>query len=82
MDPILNTGITSLDSLVEHQILTSGIDRTLRLWKVDEETQMLFQGHKASIDCAALLHAESFGGWRHGLVDGGVACSGRGVRVW
>ena len=35
-------------------------DRTLRLWKVDEEVQLLFQGHKASVDCATLLHPESF----------------------
>ena len=65
--PLLRAGITSLDSLVQHQMLTSGIDRTLRLWKVDEETQLLFQGHKAPIDCAALLHAESFGAICNGM---------------
>ena len=42
------------------EMLTASADRTLRLWKVDEEIQLLFQGHKAAVDCATLLHAESF----------------------
>jgi WD40 repeat protein len=47
--------------LCEHHLLSGSADRTVRLWKVDEETQLVFtHGHTAPVDCVAMLHADAF----------------------
>lgn len=53
-------GITALDSLQQDVVLSAGVDRTVRLWKVADESHMVFRGHTAPIDCVAQLNAESF----------------------
>ena len=63
--------IVSMDCLGSDRVLTSGRDKTVRLWKIKEEAQLLFQGgHTSSIDCIAKLSAK-----RHftGGQDGAVA---------
>ena len=60
-----------MDALVSQQMITGGEDRTLRLWKVDEATQLLFQGgHTATVDACSLLHPEAF---VSGSQDGSIA---------
>jgi len=52
--------VIALDSLNRDRCLSTGRDRSLRLWKVVEETQLVFHGHGASIDAAAMINEESF----------------------
>ncbi|KAJ1622489.1 WD40-repeat-containing domain protein [Pavlovales sp. CCMP2436] len=52
--------ITSIDSLNPERAISAGVDRTVRMWKVLEETQLVFNGHKASIDCVRMLTHNSF----------------------
>jgi ribosomal RNA-processing protein 9 len=49
-----------VDCLRAERVLSAGRDRTCRLWKVPEETQLVFRGHSASIDCAALITPTDF----------------------
>ena len=41
-------------------MLSSAADRTVRLWKVADESQLVYRGHTASIDCVAQLSANAF----------------------
>ena len=39
--------ITSIDCLLRGRALTSGgRDHSIRVWKVDEESQLVFKGHR------------------------------------
>ena len=39
--------VTGVDCLMrERPVSSGGNDRTVRLWKILEETQLVFQGHK------------------------------------
>jgi len=39
--------VTAVDCLIrERPVSSGGNDRSVRLWKVIEETQLVFQGHK------------------------------------
>lgn len=43
------------------QVLSGAEDRTVRLWRVADETQLLFaNGHTAPVDACALLHSDGF----------------------
>jgi ribosomal RNA-processing protein 9 len=62
--------VLGLDSLNQERALSVGSDRTLRLWKVVDETQLIFRGHEASIDCVSMTNEEIF---VSGSQDGAVA---------
>ena len=62
--------VLGLDSLYQERALSVGSDRTLRLWKVVDETQLIFRGHEASIDCVSMTNEELF---VSGSQDGCVA---------
>jgi ribosomal RNA-processing protein 9 len=62
--------VLGLDSLNQERALSVGSDRTLRLWKVVDETQLIFRGHEASIDCVSMTNEEIF---VSGSQDGSVA---------
>jgi ribosomal RNA-processing protein 9 len=62
--------VLGLDSLYQERALSVGSDRTLRLWKVVDETQLIFRGHEASIDCVSMTNEEIF---VSGSQDGCVA---------
>jgi ribosomal RNA-processing protein 9 len=69
--------ITGIDALEHHErCVTSGQDKTLRLWKVATESQLMFRGSNVneSVDCVAFLAEGKFlggsmdgslSGWRH-----------------
>jgi hypothetical protein len=45
-------GITALDALSRERAVTCSADKTYRLWKVVEESQLLFQGiHRLLSPC-------------------------------
>lgn len=53
--------VTSIDALYKERALTSGgVDGTLRIWKIVEESQLVFNGHHGSIDCARFINEETF----------------------
>lgn len=53
--------ITSIDALNRERAITSGgRDNSIRLWKIPEESQLVFNGHQGSIDCARLVNEDHF----------------------
>lgn len=60
-------GIQGIDAFRKERAVTCGEDRTTRLWKLTEESHLMFKGHAASIDCVAMLSEES---WLSGGQDG------------
>ncbi|XP_063147996.1 U3 small nucleolar RNA-interacting protein 2 isoform X2 [Candoia aspera] len=66
--------ITGLDSLSRECCVTSGgRDGTVRIWKIPEESQLVFYGHQGSIDCIQLINEEHM---VSGADDGSVALWG------
>lgn len=60
--------VQGIDSLYRDRALSVGLDKTVRSWKVVEETQLLFRGgHDFSIDCVAMVNEDS---WVTGGQDG------------
>eukprot|EP00428_Durinskia_dybowskii_P073827 CAMPEP_0170402294 /NCGR_PEP_ID=MMETSP0117_2-20130122/25482_1 /TAXON_ID=400756 /ORGANISM="Durinskia baltica, Strain CSIRO CS-38" /LENGTH=491 /DNA_ID=CAMNT_0010659155 /DNA_START=52 /DNA_END=1527 /DNA_ORIENTATION=+ len=53
-------GINSLDCWTKEKPLSASSDRSVRLWKVAEETHLVFRGHKSNIDCVQYLTDTSF----------------------
>lgn len=53
--------ITSIDALMRERTVTSGgRDATLRLWKIAEESQLVFNGHNGSIDNVRFINEDNF----------------------
>ncbi|KAG8200444.1 hypothetical protein JTE90_000526 [Oedothorax gibbosus] len=53
--------ITGVDCFLGEIALTSGgRDNTVRIWKIVEESQLVFQGYGASIDCVCVSSYQSF----------------------
>ncbi|KAK3800751.1 hypothetical protein RRG08_003155 [Elysia crispata] len=56
-----NSPITSIDSLTRDRAITAGgSDKTVHVWKITEDSQLLFHGHNASIECVALINEGNF----------------------
>ncbi|XP_018565551.1 U3 small nucleolar RNA-interacting protein 2 [Anoplophora glabripennis] len=51
--------VTSIDTLYRDRVVTSG-GRDLRIWKITEETQLIFNGHVGNIDNVKLINEENF----------------------
>eukprot|EP00871_Galdieria_phlegrea_P005140 jgi/Galph1/5627/GphlegSOOS_G4218.1 len=62
--------ISSISSAFSGMALTGGSDRTLRLWKVNEDSQLIFRGHNGSIDSVAFVNGKTF---VSGSEDGSLA---------
>jgi len=57
------SGITFIDALSRERAITSGgYDGTIRIWKIVEESQLIFNGHNLgnSIDMVKLINEENF----------------------
>ena len=61
--------VLSLDALRAERILSCGADRTCRVWKIAEESQLVFRGHCLTIECAKYVGG---GEWVSGSADGSV----------
>jgi len=66
-NPFLNNrlghqdAITSIDALTRERAITSGgRDTSVRIWKIPEESQLVFNGHQGSIDCVRFINEEHF----------------------
>ena len=49
-----------MDCLRQERAVSSGGDQTCRIWKVVEQTQLLYRGHSSSIDSLSLINEENF----------------------
>ena len=54
------SGVMGIDSLYKERATSCGEDKTCRIWKIVEESQLLYRGHSASIDCLSLVNEELF----------------------
>jgi ribosomal RNA-processing protein 9 len=63
--------INAIDALLQERALSAGgQDRSVRLWKIPEESQLVYRGHTASIDCAKLINEQLY---VSGSQDGSLA---------
>lgn len=62
--------VLTIDCLRQERVLSAGRDRTLRLWKIPDETQLVFRGHAASMECCCFITNSEF---LSGSDDGSVA---------
>ncbi|KAI5079785.1 hypothetical protein GOP47_0005264 [Adiantum capillus-veneris] len=62
--------VLTIDCLRQERVLSAGRDRTMRLWKIPDETQLVFRGHAASMECCCFLTNTEF---LSGSDDGCVA---------
>lgn len=55
------TAVTSIDALSRERAITAGgSDCSLRIWKITEESQLIYNGHKDGIECVKLINDENF----------------------
>ncbi|CEG43895.1 U3 snoRNP-associated protein (contains WD40 repeats) [Plasmopara halstedii] len=52
--------VNALDSLYKERVVSCGRDRSVRLWKIPEETQLVFYGNSGSIDCVGMVTDEYY----------------------
>lgn len=52
--------VQGITSLMRDRCVSVGRDRTLRMWKVVEESQLMFKGHKAAIDTVSMCSEEYY----------------------
>jgi ribosomal RNA-processing protein 9 len=52
--------VTALDVLARERCISSGADRTCRLWKIPEETQLIFRASSLTTDCVRWAFATAF----------------------
>lgn len=53
--------ITDIDALSRERAITSGgSDCSIRIWKLAEESQLIYNGHKGSIESVRLINDENF----------------------
>lgn len=63
--------VGAIDCLNKERPVTAGTsDRTLRVWKILEESHLVFNGHKSSIDCVKMINDDHF---VSGSQDGTIA---------
>ncbi|OVA06566.1 WD40 repeat [Macleaya cordata] len=52
--------ILTIDCLRKERLLTVGRDRTMRLWKVPEESQLVFRAPATSLECCCFISNDEF----------------------
>lgn len=52
--------VNAVDCLRKERLVSVGSDRSCRIWKVPEETQLLFKGQSASVDCCSFVNQSTF----------------------
>lgn len=55
------SSITSIDALSRERAITAGgSDCSVRIWKIVEESQLIYNGHRGSIEAVKLINEENF----------------------
>jgi ribosomal RNA-processing protein 9 len=62
--------IYALDSMFQYSTVSTGEDRSVRYWKVEEESQLVLKGQKESIDCMSMFNDTTY---FTGSQDGSIA---------
>jgi ribosomal RNA-processing protein 9 len=62
--------VLGLDALRAERVVSCGADRTCRIWKIPEESQLVFRGHCLTIESCAYVAG---GEWVTGSADGSIA---------
>ena len=62
--------VLALASLDRERVVSVGADSTCRVWKIVEQSQLVFHGHRAAIEAVALLNDNI---WVAGGQDGAVS---------
>ncbi|XP_075497557.1 U3 snoRNP-associated protein-like EMB2271 [Primulina tabacum] len=52
--------VLTIDSLRKERVLTVGRDRTMHLWKVPEESQLIFRASASSLECCCFISNDEF----------------------
>lgn len=52
--------VHGLDSLYKERVVSCGRDRSVRMWKIPEETQLVFYGNSGSMDCVKMVNDEYY----------------------
>ncbi|XP_027085767.2 U3 snoRNP-associated protein-like EMB2271 [Coffea arabica] len=52
--------VVTIDCLRVERVLTVGRDRTMHLWKVPEETQLIFRAPASSLECCCFISNQEF----------------------
>lgn len=52
--------VHGLDSLYKERVVSCGRDRSVRMWKIPEETQLVFYGNSGSMDCVKMVTDEYY----------------------
>ncbi|RLN52491.1 hypothetical protein BBJ29_001121 [Phytophthora kernoviae] len=52
--------VNALDSLYKERVVSCGRDRSVRMWKIPEETQLVFYGNSGSMDCVKMVTDEYY----------------------
>ncbi|KAF9588961.1 hypothetical protein IFM89_017640 [Coptis chinensis] len=52
--------VLTIDCLRKERLLTVGRDRTMRLWKVPEESQLVFRAPATSLECCSFISNDEF----------------------
>ncbi|PKU69362.1 U3 snoRNP-associated protein-like YAOH [Dendrobium catenatum] len=52
--------VLTIDCLHKERLLTVGRDRTMRLWKVPEESQLVFRAPASSLECCCFINDSEF----------------------
>ncbi|KAG2439576.1 hypothetical protein HXX76_004928 [Chlamydomonas incerta] len=61
--------VLSIDSLRAERVLTGAHDHTCRMWKIPEESQLIFRAHDRVLDCVRFVTGSE---WVSGGCDGGL----------
>jgi ribosomal RNA-processing protein 9 len=62
--------VLSLDCLRKERPISGGDDHTLHLWKIESDSQLIFRGHRRSMDAVVMLDEQNF---ISGSQDGAIA---------
>jgi len=54
------SGVASLDLYSKNRPVTGGVDKTVRLWKVDKESHLMFNRHSQSVDAVTVADQDRF----------------------
>jgi ribosomal RNA-processing protein 9 len=52
-------GVTAVDCWTKERPVSASSDRTIRLWKVSDETHLIFRGHKSTPDAVQIMTEDS-----------------------
>jgi ribosomal RNA-processing protein 9 len=52
--------VLAVDALNKENLISCGSDKSVRLWRINTETQLVFEGLKSSADCVKMLNEDTF----------------------